>query len=546
MSVSNTSHRSKNTSRACTRCRKRKIRCNGDTPQCATCVNVGEMCTYPTLVDRRLTDQTAVRKIEQLTARVQELEMIIDGGQLFPPGTDDETVMMGDTKPFETGRLVLSSTGSLHLHPSATFYYPAYLTAEWQHPMDTLIARPTPLPGYLASYLPFPMSMEHHRILVDLAFECSICFATSPFKDKFIAAMDQDPDRWGPYFSPLLHLCVLGVGWRYCRDQTLISMYYPNVPREQRGKDYMDKAKILVLNGHTPHLSTITALFIMAIYYCGDFQNPLSGLCFVRLHKRCDAQFEEIGQRPDSDLDIARRDVWGYTLNISAIWATFYAQPTLPLLSISDQRPPFVYGSDLDEVERRLSLMGKHHFQLSCYGLKALEANHLVRLPIEMRVQRMREAAGNLLKWRENLPEEIAWPPTPIGSPMHPNTIVTHGIHATAAQDIVDQSRYLAEKHGVCKAPLTWNQVAHVCGTMLVLQTSGLPGVTPGAKQTALSSLRMLQNMLDEFGEIWDAARKTASSLRQLQAECDPVQPAVDMFNNASNLTYSNDFAFYS
>ncbi|WWC98824.1 hypothetical protein V866_005717 [Kwoniella sp. B9012] len=573
MGVPDTSFRSKNTSRACNRCRRRKIRCNGNTPQCTTCVNVGERCVYPILVDRRLTDQTAVKKIEQLTARVQELEMMLNDSQLSPSCADDEIVMMSDTDPFETGRLVLSSTGSLHLHPSATFYYPAYLIPEWQHPMDFSISRPTPLPGYLASYLPFPMSMDHHRYLLDLAFDCSISFATSPFKDKSVAAMDQDPDRWGHYFSPLLHLCVLGVGWRYCRDQTMISMYYPNVSGEQRGKDYMDKAKVLVLNESTPQLSTITALFTMALYYCGDFKNPLSGLCFIRLHKRCDAQLEELGQSPDSDLDIARRDVWGYTLNMSAIWATFYAQPALPLLSSSDQRPPYVYASEPDESERRLSLMGRYHFHLSRFGLKALEANHLVRLPITIRVQRMREAANNLLNWRENLPEEITWPPTPVGPPMHPNTIVTHGMHATyvilafrpyiieigggaslvpealdrcvsAAQDIVDQSKYLAEKHGVCRAPLSWNHAAYVCGTMLVLQASGLPGVTAEARQTALNSLNLLQNMLDEFGVIWHAARNTAASLRQIQTECDPVQSGLDVLDDISNLIQSDNFAF--
>ncbi|OCF58372.1 hypothetical protein L486_04405 [Kwoniella mangroviensis CBS 10435] len=320
----------------------------------------------------------------------------------------------------------------------------------------------------------------------------------------------------------------------------------------------------------------------MALYYCGVFQNPLSGLCFIRLHKRCDAQLEELGQSPGSDLDIARRDVWGYTLNMSklqywsllrssrllltrpsegAIWATFYAQPALPLLSSSHQRPPYVYASEPDENERRLSLMGRYHFHLSRFGLKALEANHLVRLPITTRVQRMREAANNLLNWRENLPAEITWPPTPVGPPMHPNTIVTHGMHATyvilafrpyiieigggaslvpealercvsAAQDIVDQSKYLAEN------------AAYVCGTMLVLQASGLPGVTAEARQTALNSLNLLQNMLDEFGVIWDAARNTAASLRQLQTECDPVQPGLDILNDLSNLIQSDNFAF--
>ncbi|KAK6906872.1 hypothetical protein I203_100859 [Kwoniella mangroviensis CBS 8507] len=275
----------------------------------------------------------------------------------------------------------------------------------------------------------------------------------------------------------------------------------------------------------------------MALYYCGVFQNPLSGLCFIRLHKRCDAQLEELGQSPGSDLDIARRDVWGYTLNMSAIWATFYAQPALPLLSSSHQRPPYVYASEPDENERRLSLMGRYHFHLSRFGLKALEANHLVRLPITTRVQRMREAANNLLNWRENLPAEITWPPTPVGPLMHPNTIVTHGMHATYV--ILAFRPYIIEiGGGASLVP----EALERCSALIM--ESRCLCVTAEARQTALNSLNLLQNMLDEFGVIWDAARNTAASLRQLQTECDPVQPGLDILNDLSNLIQSDNFAF--
>lgn len=120
---------------------------------------------------------------------------------------------------FGTGRLVLSSTGNLHLHPAATFYCPAHVIPEWRQALDTLNnTRSVPLPAYLSPYLPFHTTQAHHRKLVDLAFDCLLCFGPNPLKDKFVDSMDFDPDRRGLYFSPILHLAILGAGWRYCSD----------------------------------------------------------------------------------------------------------------------------------------------------------------------------------------------------------------------------------------------------------------------------------------------------------------------------------------
>nr|XP_018266862.1 uncharacterized protein I303_00842 [Kwoniella dejecticola CBS 10117]OBR89020.1 hypothetical protein I303_00842 [Kwoniella dejecticola CBS 10117] len=466
-----------------------------------------------------------------------------------------------DESPFKTGRLVLSSTGNLHLFPSATFYCPAHVIPEWRHALDSFLIRSTPLPGYLASYLPFPMAEEHHQLLVDLAFDCLLCFGPNPFKSKFILAMNQDPDTRGHYFSPLFHLCVLGIGWRYCTDRTVVQMYYPNTPKDNRGSAYMEKARHMLLeDSAAPELSTVLALFTLTLYYVGEIKDPLAGCCFMmgqyicmdlRLHRRCDPQLAELGQEPNSELDIARRDVWGFALNFSAWWATFYAQPALPLLSSADQRTPFVHPQQAGRDEHLISLMASHHSKLSSFGLKSLETNHMVRAPIAIRVQRLREVFRRLLKWKEGLPAEIKWPPLAAEAPMHPGIIVTHGMYATymillfrpyiielggrrslvpealercveSARQIVDQSRYLAENHGICRAPLSWQHTAYVCGTMLVLQASGLPDVTAQEREDALASLGMLQTLLDEFGQIWEAARKTAESLRQLQAECNP------------------------
>jgi hypothetical protein len=74
---------------ACESCRKRKVRCNGDRPQCANCTRNGVSCTYPLPIkDHELrqhirvleTEQEANRKlIELLRSRDHgEASLILD------------------------------------------------------------------------------------------------------------------------------------------------------------------------------------------------------------------------------------------------------------------------------------------------------------------------------------------------------------------------------------------------------------------------------------------------------------------------------------
>ncbi|OCF37841.1 hypothetical protein I316_00065 [Kwoniella heveanensis BCC8398] len=556
----------RNASRACDHCRSRKTRCTGEMPRCQLCERTGRSCSYSLEADRRMTDRSALNKLEKLQERVYELEHLLaaSGSDPVPSNLTNRS----DVAPFETGRLILSSTGNLHLHPSATFYCPAYVKSDWEHVLDSLSSsRSVVLPGYLATYLPFPMSREHHRLLIDLAFDCQLCFGPNPFKDKFIDAMDSDPDSRTFYFSPCLHLCVLALGWRYCHDPEIIAMYYPNnSASDRRGVAFVDRARDMILaEADTAHLSNTLALFAMSLFYVGIHNDRLGGSCLMmgqyqcmdsRLHKRCDVQLRELGQEPGSELDIARRDVWGFALNYSAWFSTFYAQPALPLSHSADQRPPHVHHDAAQTDTRLLSVLVAHHSSLSQIGLKTLSVNHLLRLPIDVRVKQVREVGEQLLGWRATLPLEVTWPP-PLGGPvMHPGNIVTHGMHATyiillyrpyiiefggerhlvpdalekclrAAKDIVDQASYLVKHYGVHRAPLSWQHTVYVCGTMLVLQAAGLPDITGPDRLWALESLVFLRRLLDQFAAVWPAAGQTAASLRQLQEEYTFYEPVI-------------------
>lgn len=191
---------------------------------------------------------------------------------------------------------------------------------------------------------------------------------------------------------------------------------------------------------------------------------------------------------------------------LGAWWATFYAEPVLPMAQNADQRPTDLRNSDNADL-RLLSLMALHHSRLSHYGLESLITNHLRRMPIEVRVKHVRELGDLLFQWsvacqdeppritrlmyccnrRDDLPSEITWPP-PSDSPiMHPSNLITHGMYATYliilyrpyiieigggpslipealrkclqyTKDIIDMARYLVKHHGVMRAPLSWQQ----------------------------------------------------------------------------------------
>ncbi|ETN45652.1 uncharacterized protein HMPREF1541_09484 [Cyphellophora europaea CBS 101466] len=55
-------------SRACTRCRQRKDRCDGATPSCANCLNADQQCSYDPITKKRGLPEGYVRAVEKLWA----------------------------------------------------------------------------------------------------------------------------------------------------------------------------------------------------------------------------------------------------------------------------------------------------------------------------------------------------------------------------------------------------------------------------------------------------------------------------------------------
>ncbi|KAF9500741.1 hypothetical protein BDN71DRAFT_1043146 [Pleurotus eryngii] len=102
--------------KACTNCRKRKIRCDGDRPICGQCTRatrLGDPCEYidPTRTRTQILEDT----IADLNARIEELEQF-ETGRSSAPGIVlhqpyDDPIPIGSTSSYP------GSTG--HLQPSA-------------------------------------------------------------------------------------------------------------------------------------------------------------------------------------------------------------------------------------------------------------------------------------------------------------------------------------------------------------------------------------------------------------------------------------------
>ena len=175
--------------------------------------------------------------------------------------------------PFQSGQLVLSPNGSLHLAPHATFYHPAFLSPP---AAGTCASSTGHAPGgHLAPYLPFHMDKHDHDRILGYAHDCMLAFGMNRFKSTFMAAVERDVSATGPsnpYFSPVLHLCCLGVGWRYERNRGVHERYQweSGDAFETRGQIFIKRARQMVVDrSDSPDLAMIIALQMLALYHVG-------------------------------------------------------------------------------------------------------------------------------------------------------------------------------------------------------------------------------------------------------------------------------------
>lgn len=387
-----------------------------------------------------------------------------------------------DEEPFGTGALILSPDGNLHLGAEATFFRPRHFliphsssasatllhhdaydprgqkdksnvpddlfegflfagTGGTQSSRDTGRVSPATEATFApheVPYLPASLEKSTHQHLLHLFFAYTPTFGMNSFQEQFTLSMRTDPMRKQLYFSPLLHLVCLGIGSRYQVGRFHSeSTQFSGEEYATRGHCFIERARAMVdSEADAPTLGTIIALVFLSIYCFGMMSDQAASNYYAiaiflvqefRLHRRCDEQLRALGLEPDSELDVARRDVYGFVRNFSEClwcffprrisltnlflshtllhgllagswWTNYFARLSLNLSAEENQRPPFLRTSS-DPAIRTVSIAFRKHCQLSNIGHKIVFCNHFMRASFNERLTLAKRLGDDLLAW---------------------------------------------------------------------------------------------------------------------------------------------------
>ncbi|KAL5334411.1 fungal-specific transcription factor domain-containing protein [Aspergillus crustosus] len=265
---------------ACTPCRARKARCNGQLPTCARCLENGTQCRYDHQLDRR--KPPSKKYVEALLSRIGILERelyqlkspktttdIIDTPQ---PGNlpASQAVDSAHTQSPETSGLIDDLTqlyGHLDIAEDGHLRYfgaPSYFNLLRQSPYH---ARNPESSGNSSA-----SSNEYHEIssglsagvqteLLDHFWTWQNPWQYLVHKRMFCEALEAG--TYSTYCTPLLLQCILALAARY--SDSIEVRDSPDQP-ETAGNALAEQAKaILHFEMESPTLSTVVSLAILAL-----------------------------------------------------------------------------------------------------------------------------------------------------------------------------------------------------------------------------------------------------------------------------------------
>ncbi|GJN93253.1 hypothetical protein Rhopal_006300-T1 [Rhodotorula paludigena] len=235
-----TGRKGKNSSKACSGCRRRKSKCDGGNP-CSTCELYCDTCTYTQEQDGRR--PAAKAYVSALEERVRHLEGLLNarqdpsGGAGEPHGAESHRTD-GDeaTQPFGP------VDWRRHLPPEL---------AEWDEELhEDLLAR------FFAYFNTWCLWVDEDSFRRDLA----LCLSSNPLA----------PSRTS-FYSPLLHNAIIALACALSNDT--------RVSDRSAARACAARAKALLEDeGERPQLSTQQGLLLVGSYHSG---NSLQGLGYL-------------------------------------------------------------------------------------------------------------------------------------------------------------------------------------------------------------------------------------------------------------------------
>ncbi|OJJ42372.1 hypothetical protein ASPZODRAFT_105265 [Penicilliopsis zonata CBS 506.65] len=269
---------------ACTTCRARRTRCDGQLPECGTCLRTGRQCEYVHDAERR--KPPSKRYIEALHSRIESLERqlqqchqeTVDGvkssarasrNPINPSAGASQNPVNPPRDPVDDltdiyGRLDVAEDGHLRYFGASSYFnmlrrppYDGDTTARGHLPMlspsPALSSFPAP------TQVDIPREVQDH--LLDLYWTWQNPWQYLVHKDAFCRALEQG--RHDEYCTPLLLHSVLALAARYSDD---ISLRTDPADANTAGDRLQWTAKsILQSEVEHPTVSTVVSVAILAL-----------------------------------------------------------------------------------------------------------------------------------------------------------------------------------------------------------------------------------------------------------------------------------------
>lgn len=327
--------------RACSSCRNRKAKCDGEEPSCGRCRKMGieGSCNYDYNGDKRRQSTRAL--IENLTSHNRELKALIDDRSATsstdnsgPVGTNSETIRVYDGKLFTADEL-----GEVHFFggTSNLFVIKNNNRRDSHSPSDLWDT------NLIGAQRNRETSYHYNKDTVDCLLELYW-----KWQNSFIPVVDKDVFmehmiKGGKYYSDLLLNAILSHGAPFSDFKHL------------KGKDgssgscYVDEIeKILLSELQKPNITTVQALVILASRDAAFSNSNSRGWVYngmasrmaidLGLHLNCQNLCDE-GRISSEDLKIREKTFWACFLADNC-WSAYVGRPPLLNESLVGIKPP--------------------------------------------------------------------------------------------------------------------------------------------------------------------------------------------------------------
>ncbi|GAA6010739.1 hypothetical protein JCM10207_005819 [Rhodosporidiobolus poonsookiae] len=555
----------KHVTSACLKCRQRKVRCDGQQPNCSFCSTRGYTCEWSPSVDGRRLNRPHVKNA-QLEREVEHLRQLLALHNIAAPSQAEiraftaEATGLDDTEtPPVPTTSAYKAVDSLHFDAasgSLSFRGPTSIPGRVA-PQEGDLGQEDWLPGPASPHLDLQLniSLSTSNHLLDLFFR--------HFND-FLAWVDEAAFRAGlaaqshptlspttAYYSPFLHLCILSQAAHLTSDPE--QHFSPDGSPGTRGWVYLRSA-LSLLNGELerPRPSTVIGLTLLMSGLSDAGKVSLAWLysgIAIRLS-------QDIGLQVNSSSLVDRGILTEAELRQreDAFWTVYFQDK---LVSLYVGRAPAISPDDFDVL-----LPSPHDDPLKAAFIslgtlisRLVTSLYSIRREKSTTSSAVVELRKDIQTWYDNLALSLRLPEGPLVPSQ--NIFMLHLLYnlvvilyyrpflrrhsldtlegrrcLTAALDSTTLACQFDSAIGIRLAFTTMTQCLFVPASCLVLLLADLYG--DKARQTEIGQIRaaldQLSTLLTALSDTWGTAQQAVAALVSLKREyaVDDAPPSAE------------------